>query len=310
MKAESSKPARLKARGTPFWENRNVAGYIFIAPWLIGFLVFTLIPMLMSLYYSMTNYKLGMDYQFIGLKNYVDLFTSDPKFMKSLKNTMIYVVTSVPLRLLFALIIALLFTYKTRIEGLYRAVYYLPSLIGGSVAIAVLWKRLFASDGILNALLALIGIEVSTNWLGNPSTSLWTLVLLAAWQFGSPMLIFLAALKQIPMELYEAAKMDGAGKVQSFFKITLPMLTPIIFFNLVMQMITAFTIFTQSYVISGGTGAPLDSLLLYSLYLYRRAFVFFDMGYASAMAWILVLIVGIFTAVAFGTKRLWVYTED
>jgi len=300
----------LKARGTSFWENRNVAGYLFISPWLIGFLIFTLIPMLMSLYYSFTNYKLGMDHQFVGLQNYINLFQNDPKFVVSMKNTLIYVVTSVPLRLLFALIIALLFTYKTKIEGLYRAVYYLPSLIGGSVAIAVLWKRLFASDGILNALLALVGVEVSTNWLGNPSTSLWTLVLLAAWQFGSPMLIFLAALKQIPSELYEAAKVDGANKVQSFFRITLPMLTPIIFFNLVMQMITAFTIFTQSYVISGGTGAPLDSLLLYSLYLYRRAFVFFDMGYASAMAWILVIIISIFTAIAFGSKKLWVYSED
>ena len=292
-----------------FLHRENVVGYAFIAPWLIGFFAFTLIPILASLYFSFTNYDLLSAPKLTGLDNYVKMFTNDPKFFKSMGTTLIYVATAVPLRLAFALAVAMIFTYKTKFEGLYRAIYYLPSLVGGSVAIAVLWRRLFDADGIFNAVLSVFGVHSHTNWLGNPNTSLWTLVLLFVWQFGSPMLIFLAGLKQIPAELYEAANADGAKPVQKFFRITFPMLTPIIFFNLIMQIITGFTIFTQSFIISNGTGAPLDSLLLYSLYLYRRAFVFFDMGYGCAMAWVLLLVVALTTVTTFATKKFWVYDE-
>lgn len=298
-----------KVRLARFLQQSDVVGYIFISPWLLGFLAFMVLPMLASLYFSFTSYDLLSAPSFVGVDNYVQMFTDDDKFLSSLSVTFLYVLAAVPLRLVFALFVALIFTVKTRTEAIYRAVYYLPSLVGGSVAVAVLWKRLFGSDGILNAILTVFGLHATTNWLGNPKTAIWTLILLFVWQFGSPMLIFLAGLKQIPAELYEAANVDGAGKIRKFFMITLPLLTPILFFNLVMQTITAYTIFTQSFIISNGTGAPLDSLLLYALYLYRKAFVFFDMGYGCALAWILLLIVGVTTAITFWTKRFWVYAE-
>lgn len=306
---ESKSGASEKSKIRSFFQNDNVVGYVFISPWLLGFFAFTIIPILASLFLSFTSYDLLSAPKITGLDNYIKMFTNDSKFWKSLNVTLIYVVTAVPLRLIFALAIAMIFTYRTRMEGLYRAIYYLPSLVGGSVAIAVLWKRMFGKDGILNAILSIFGVDSSINWIGNPKTSLLTLIILFVWQFGSPMLIFLAGLKQIPTSLYEAANVDGAKSYQKFFRITLPMLTPIIFFNLVMQTITAFTIFTQSFVISNGTGAPLDSLLLYSLYLYRKAFIFFDMSYGCALAWVLLLVVGITTAVLFATKKLWVYDD-
>jgi multiple sugar transport system permease protein len=296
-------------KGNFFQKDDNIAGYLFISPWLFGFFAFTIIPLLASFFYSFTSYDLLSAPKFVGLENYFKMCTNDDLFLQSMGTTLVFVVAGVPLRLIFALAIAMLFTYKTKLEGIYRAVYYLPSLIGGSVAIAVLWKRLFGADGIFNAILAILGINTNMNWLGNPNTSLWTLILLFVWQFGSPMLIFLAGLKQIPVQLYEAANIDGANSFQRFCRVTLPQLTPIIFFNIVMQMITAFTIFTQSFVISNGTGAPLNSLLLCSLYLYRCAFVFFDMGYGCALAWAMLLVVALATVIIFVTKKIWVYED-
>jgi len=291
-------------------ENDNVAGYVCISPFVIGFLTFTLFPILASLYFSFTKYDLLSAPKFIGLENYKEMFTSDPKFWHSLRITFFYVFVSVPLRLIFALAVAMLLNKKTRLIGLYRAVYYIPSLIGGSVAVSVLWKRVFSDTGIVNGMLRLIGINSDTNWLGNPDTALWTLIILAVWQFGSSMLIFLAGLKQIPTVLYEAANIDGANAVQKFFRITLPMLTPVIFFNLVMQMIQGFMTFTQTYIISNGKGSPLDSLLLYALYLYQQAFGYYRMGYGSAMAWFMLIIIGILTFLAFKTSSAWVYYES
>jgi multiple sugar transport system permease protein len=187
----------------------------------------------------------------------------------------------------------------------YRGIFYLPSLLGGSVAIAILWRQVFGAEGLVNNLLGLEG-----SWISRPSTVLSTLIVLAAWQFGSPMIIFLAGLKQIPQDLYDAAAVDGAGKVSTFLRITLPLLTPIIFFNLVLQMIGAFQAFTPAFIISGGTGGPSDSTLFYTLYLYKKGFEFLDMGYASAMAWVLLLIIAVFTAVAFYTSRYWVHYGD
>lgn len=291
-------------------DNDNIVGYIFISPFVVGFLAFTIIPILASLYYSFTDFDLLSTPRFTGLANYIQMFTADQKFIKSLKVTFFFVFISVPLRLIFALFVAMLFTVKSKAVGIYRAVYYIPSIIGGSVAIAVLWKKLFGEDGVVNAILLIFGIDSKVSWLGNPQTAIWTLILLAIWQFGSSMLIFLAGLKQIPESYYEAAVIDGASFWQKFKRITIPMLTPVIFFNLIMQLISGFMSFTQSFIISNGSGSPLDSLLLYALYLYQKAFAFQQMGYGCAMAWVMLVIIGVLTAIAFKSSSAWVYYES
>ena len=209
---------------------------------------------------------------------------------------------AVPLRLTFALFVAMLLNTKRRAVGGYRAAYYAPSIVGGSVAVAVMWREIFGVNGLVNAV-----FNTDIAWLGNPSTAIWTLILLAVWQFGSPMLIFLAGLKQIPGELYEAASMDGANGWHRFWRVTLPLLTPIIFFNLIMQTISGFMVFTQAFIITGGS--PLDTTLFYALYVYQRAFGTFEMGYASAMAWVLLAIVAFFTAIVFKSSSYWVFYE-
>jgi multiple sugar transport system permease protein len=286
----------------------NVAGYLFTAPFIIGFLAFTVSPILASIYLSFTKYDLLSPAVWNGLTNFSVMF-QDENFWKALFVTFHYAFVSVPLRLAFALFVAMLFTRKAKLVGLYRTVYYLPSIIGGSIAVAVMWRRLFMADGAVNAALALIGIKSDISWIGNPKYAIWTLILLAAWQFGSSMLIFIAGLKQIPESYYEAAEIDGASSWAKFIKITIPHLTPVIFFNLVMQLINGFTVFTQAFVISGGTGDPMNSTLVYALYLYRQAFEFYNMGYGCAMAWVLVLIIGFFTALIFKSSSAWVYYE-
>ena len=193
--------------------------------------------------------------------------------------------------------------------GFYRSIYYLPSLLGGSVAVAIMWRQVFSYDGIINQVLLKFGIS-GPSWITSPDYAIYTLVALAVWQFGSPMVIFLAGLKQIPQDVYDAAEVDGATPVSKFFSITLPLLTPIIFFNFVMQTIGAFQAFTPAYIISGGTGGPADATLFYTLYLYEQAFTNFQMGYASAMAWVLVAIIGVVTAVSFLSARYWVHYGD
>ncbi|UZQ86990.1 sugar ABC transporter permease [Thermoclostridium stercorarium] len=309
MKYEHSAVKKERKLGK-ITDNDNVVGYIFILPFVIGFLAFTLYPIISSFYFSFTRYDLLSSPRFIGLENYKEMFIEDPKFWHSFGITCLYVVVSVPLRLIFALLVAMILSKTTKLTGLYRAVYYIPSLLGGSVAVSVLWKRIFSDTGAVNAILRLFGIYSDTNWIGNPDTALLTLILLAVWQFGSSMLIFLAGLKQIPRTYYEAADVDGAKPVQKFFKITLPMLSPVIFFNLVMQTITGFMTFTQTFIISNGSGAPLDSLLLYALYLYQQAFGYYRMGYGSAMAWFMLVIIGALTALAFKTSSSWVYYES
>lgn len=282
-------------------------GYAFISPWLIGLFVLTLIPMGQSLYFSLTNYHLLESPRFIGLGNYEEIFMNDKTFVQAIKVTFIYVLVSVPLKLAFALGVAMLLYKSIKGMSLFRAVYYLPSLIGGSVAIAAIWRNLFGYDGLVNKALGAIGIP-ATDFINMPNTSLSTLIILSIWQFGSSMVIFLAGLKQIPNDLYEAAAVDGASKVRIFFKMTLPMLTPIILFNMVMQTINSFQMFTQAFVITKGD--PIDSTLVYALYLYQKAFVFYDMGYASALAWILLAIIGVVTLIIFGTSKRWVHYEN
>jgi multiple sugar transport system permease protein len=288
---------------------RNAAGYLFLLPWLIGFLGLTLGPTLASLYLSFTDYDLLTTPRWTGLGNYTYAFLQDDRLRNALRVTFSYVLWSVPLKLAAALGLAMLLDRSVRGVGVYRATFYLPSLLGASVAIAVLWRQIFGADGLVNQLLALVGIQ-GPAWVSHPDYALSTLVILAIWQFGSPMIIFLAGLRQIPQDLYEAASMEGASGWRQFWKITLPLLAPVIFFNLVLQTIEGFKAFTQAFIVSGGTGGPIDSTLFYSLYLYEEAFANFRMGYASALAWLLLVIIAIFTAVAFGTSKYWVYYED
>ena len=287
----------------------NRTGYLLLSPWLIGFFVFTIYPLLSSLFYAFTRFALLSSPQWIGLGNFKAVF-ADMRFYQSMKVTFIYVLVSSPLKLLFALCIALVFNMKHKGQAIYRAIYYLPSIVGGSIAISVMWKQLFAEHGPFNAILGAFGIGVTRNWIGSPETSLGMIIVLMIWQFGSPMLIFLAGLKQIPTTYYEAAEMDGAGAFKRFLHITLPSLSPVIFFNLLMQIIGAFMAFTQCYIVSNGTGGPSDTTLFYALYIYLEGLKYYKMGYGCALAWIMVVIIGIITAVLFKTSDKWVFSEN
>jgi multiple sugar transport system permease protein len=301
---EATAPVRRKRKR----HKHNLAGYGFLAPWLIGLFAFTLIPMVYSLYLSLTKFNLLTAPQWTGFDNYVRLF-SDERYLQSIKVTLLYVVASVPLKLVAALLVAVALNRGLKALGFYRATFYLPSLLGASVAVSVMWRQIFSRDGLVNQFLGLFGIQ-GADWIGDPRFAMWTLVLLAGWQFGTPMLIFLAGLKQLPQDLYEAAAIDGAGRFTVFFKITLPLLSPMVFFNLVLETISAFQTFTPAYVISNGLGGPIDSTLLYTLYLYLKGFGSMQMGYASAMAWVLFVVIGLFTAVYFWSARRWVNYAD
>jgi multiple sugar transport system permease protein len=283
--------------------------YLFLAPWLIGILVFNTIPIISSLYLSFTNYNFVSSPKWIGFKNYTTMFNQDPLFLQSLKVTMTYVLIAVPLELIFALALALLLNKGIRALGVYRAAYYVPSLIGGSVAIAILWQQVFGEHGIVNQVLGFIGIDFPS-WVGTPDYAIWSIIFLKVWQFGSPMVIFLAGLKQIPQDFYEASALDGAGKWKQFLHVTLPVLSPIILFNGIMQIISSFQAFTPAYIISNGTGGPVNSILFYTLYLYQNGFGNFQMGYASSMAWVLLIIIGCFTGLIFITSKKWVHYGD
>jgi len=304
----SSQRAVNNAWWSRAWTN-NAPGYLFLLPWLIGFLGLTIGPIISSFYLSFTNFDLLTPPRWIGADNYIRMFTNDPKFVASIRVTLFFVVFSVPLKLAFALGVALLLNRGMRGLPLYRALFYLPSLLGASVAIAILWRQLFAGDGLVNQVLANFGIE-GPSWISNPRYSLWTLIILSIWQFGSPMIIFLAGLRQIPQDMYEAASLDGASKSRMFWKITLPLLTPVVFFNAIIQTIEAFKSFTPAFIISGGTGNPINSTLFYTLYLFQEAFGYFRMGYASALAWFLLLLVAAFTAFSFLTSKYWVHYDE
>jgi multiple sugar transport system permease protein len=287
---------------------RRVA-WLFLAPWFVGLALITIGPILGSLYLSFTDYSLLAPAEWTGLDNYARMLT-DPRFYQSLEVTFLYVFVSVPLQLVFALALAMALDKGLRGLAIYRSVYYLPSLLGASVAVAVLWRQMFGAEGLINAALTRLGFENLPGWVSDPQFALGTIIILNVWTFGSPMVIFLAGLRQIPQMYYEAAAIDGAGPVRRFVSITLPLLSPIIFFNLVLQLIGSFQSFTQAFVISSGRGSPADSTLFYTLYLYLRGFGNFDMGYASALAWVLLLIVGVLTAVNFLVSRFWVFYGD
>ncbi|ROR73454.1 carbohydrate ABC transporter permease [Bogoriella caseilytica] len=285
-------------------------GYLFLTPWFVGLVVLTAGPMLVSLYYSFTDFSLLSTPNWVGLDNYERMFTADDRFFAAVRVTLTYVIVSVPLQLAFALGIAVLLNRALRGISAYRALYYLPSLLGGSVAVAVLWRQVFGREGAVNVVLRGLGWENPPTWIADPDFALYTLILLRVWEFGSPMVIFLAGLRQVPQEYYEAAEVDGASPVQRFFRITIPVITPVIFLNAILQLIGAFQAFNSAFIISGGTGGPLDSTLFYTLYLYIEGFTNFRMGYASALAWVLLGIIAAFTAVNFALSRFWVHYED
>ncbi|MEU8228551.1 sugar ABC transporter permease [Actinoplanes sp. NPDC048967] len=287
-------------------------GYLFLSPWLIGLLAITAVPMLLSLYLSFTDYDVLTplsEANWVGWDNYRQMFTSDPTYWHAVQVTLTFALVAVPLKLAAALGVALLLNRAMRGIGVFRGLFYLPSLLGGSVALAIVWVSMFNRDGAFNSFLGLFGIE-GAPWVNDPRWALQTLMLLAIWQFGAPMVIFLAGLKQVPTELYEAASVDGAGRWRQFRNVTLPMLSPVIFFNLVLETINGFQGFTSAFVLSNGTGGPVDSTLMYTLNLYIKGFVELDMGYASAMAWVFLLAIGLITVVLFRTGRFWVHYSD
>lgn len=300
VRARGRKPERRRGDGK--------AAAVFLAPWFLGLGLVTAFPLLASLYLSFTDYSLLEAPGWVGLENYTAMF-ADPRFGQALKVTFTYVIVSVPLQLVAALGLAMVLDKGLKGLSFYRSIYYLPSLLGASVAIAILWRQVFGADGLINQVLAYFGIE-GQGWVSHPDYALGTLIVLNVWTFGAPMVIFLAGLRQIPAMYYEAAAIDGAGRLRQFRNITVPLLTPIIFFNLVLQLIGAFQTFTQAYIVSGGTGGPVDSTLFYTLYLYEKGFGSFQMGYASAMAWFLLLIIAGMTAVNFVASKYWVFYDD
>ena len=288
----------------------NRAALFFLAPWLLGLVLITLIPMVVSLYLSFTDFNLiRSGTEWVGLDNYVGL-ASDERLQGSAMVTAKYVFISVPLQLGFALLLAVLLNQGLRGLPIYRSIFYLPSLLGASVAVALMWRRVFGGDGLLNQMLALFGVQDLPSWIGDPRYALSSLIVLNIWTFGSPMVIFLAGLRQIPAELYESASIDGANVFQKFWRITIPLLTPVIFFNLILQVIGSFQAFTPAYVVSGGSGGPRDSTLFYTLYLYMTGFGRFEMGKASAMAWVLLVVIAALTAVNFWGSKKWVFYAD
>jgi multiple sugar transport system permease protein len=308
----SARPVRVIPQGrsgSALKKADNRAAYIFLLPWLAGMLLITTLPMLASLYLSFTNYAVIGLPAWIGLDNYVRLFTADRRFITSIWVTLTYVGWSVPLVLLFSLTIAVALNRGLRGLAIYRSLFYVPSLIGASVGIGLLWKEVFGERGIVNEILGWFGIA-GRGWINNPTFALPSVIALNVWTFGASMVIFLAALRQIPESYYEAASIDGANAWQRFRRITLPLITPVIFFNTVLLLINSFQSFTQAFVVSNGRGGPVDSTLLYSLYLYQQAFQQMQMGYASAMAWILLIAIGIATALMFWSSRYWVFYGD
>ena len=309
LKVDKAKTPEEKRAARKEAGRDNKAGYLFLLPWLIGLVVITIGPLLASLYLSFTRYSLIQPPELIGIENYLRML-GDARLHKSLQGHVHLRDRRRPLQLIVALAIAILLNEGMKGLAFYRSVFYLPSMLGASVAIAVLWRQMFGVDGLVNQVLRAVGINSQIGWISDPDYALWSLILLHVWTFGSPMVIFLAGLRQIPGMYYEAASVDGATRWTRFTKITLPLLSPIIFFNLVLQIIGAFQSFTQAFVVSNGTGGPSDSTLFFALYLYQRGFGQFQMGYAAAMAWLLVVIVGAFTAINFFLSKYWVFYDD
>jgi multiple sugar transport system permease protein len=312
VKEAPARPAKKRstapAAGRRGRRRENIAGYLFMSPWIAGFLVLTAGPMIASLYYAFTRYNLFTPPEWVGFDNFTTMF-QDPRWQKSVEVTLKYVVVATPLKLLLALGVALLLAQKRSGQGLYRAAFYMPSLIGASVSVGFVWRALFSDDAIVDRTQKVFGLDVG-GWIGNPDYVIYALVALSIWQFGAPMVIFLAGLKQVPQELYEAAEMDGAGPLRRFWNITLPMISPVLFFNVLLESIHAFQVFGSAYVVSNTQCGPADATLVYTCYLYQKGFKEAQMGFASAMAWTLVVAVALVTAVLFWSQKKWVHYEE
>ncbi len=290
-----------------FFSKRDNQAYLYLLPWIIGILVLQIYPFITSFYYSLTNYNPLQGANFIGITNYINLFTKDSEFKKSFWATINYVVYTVPFKIVMSLFVAMLLNKSRKGIGVLRTVYYLPSLFGGSMAVAILWKVMFMDQGIVNNFLGGLGFK-TISFFGDPKTALPTLSSLEVWQFGSSMVMFLAALKQVPQSLYEAAEIDGASKVTSFFKITIPQISPVLFFTIIMQTINALQNFTSAFVIT--KGGPLKSTYMLGLKLYNDGFLFYKMGYASATSWVIFALVAFFTVALFTSSKYWVHYGD
>ncbi|MFD8919384.1 carbohydrate ABC transporter permease [Streptomyces sp. NPDC059569] len=299
-------PAAGRASRRAPRRERQGPAYVFLSPWILGVVLLTLAPMAVSLYLSFTDYNLFDAPTWVGLRNYTDMLFEDPRYWRSVGTTLIFVVVAVPLKLALALGVALLLKNMRSGRAFYRSAFYAPSLLGASMSIALVWRALYNDGGTVDDLLGRIGVRTG-GWVADPDLSVLVVALLAVWQFGAPMVIFLAGLQQIPGDLYEAAALDGAGRWRQFVSVTLPMLSPVLFFNLVLETIQSFQVFTPAFAISGGKGGPADSTMFYTLYLYERGFSASHMGYASAMAWALLLGIGAVTIVLFRTSRSWVF---
>jgi multiple sugar transport system permease protein len=297
---------RWRRRRTDAATQEAVAAYLFLTPWLLGLLGLTLGPMIASFVLSFTRYELLSPPTWVGLHNFERLL-GDARYWNAVRVTVTYVLVEVPLHLAVALLLAVVLNRGIKGVSLYRALFYVPSLLGGSAAIAILWRNIFNGDGLINLILRSLGWLNPPAWLQDPHFALHTLVLLGVWQFGAPMVIFLAGIRQIPADILDAARVDGAGPIRQFFRITLPLLTPLILFNLILQIVYAFQVFTPAFLVSGGDGSPVDSTLFYTLYLYNQAFGQLHMGYGAAMAWILLVVVAGVAGVIFWSSRYWVF---
>ncbi|WP_390407372.1 carbohydrate ABC transporter permease [Lacticaseibacillus jixiensis] len=287
--------------------SQRYVGLLYVAPWIIGLFIFTIYPFISSFYYSLTNYSLINTPKFIGFANYIEMFTVDTDFLQSMTATFKYTFLIVPLQLSFALFLAFILNFKLKGINFFRTAYYIPSILGGNVAVAILWKFMFSNDGLINQIIKVFGGQ-PVGWLSGNNSAMFVLVILGVWEFGSAMVIFLSALQQIPLDLYEAAEVDGAKKWTIFFKITIPMITPTIFFNVVMQLVKKLQEFNGPYLITNG--GPNKSTYLASMIIYDDAFKNFRMGYACAESWVLFVIIAFFAIVLFKTSDKWVYYSD
>ena len=286
---------------------RSYQAYLYLLPWFLGLVILQFIPFISSFVYSFNDYTVGSKLDFVGLANYIKLFTKDRDFWNSLKVTILFALYTVPGKVLLALLVAIFLNRNIKGINAVRTLYYIPSLFGGSVAIALLWRLMFMDNGVMNSMLAKLGIP-AVSFLGDTKLALPTICLLEIWQFGSSMVMLLAALKNVPKELYEAADIDGSGKFSKFWHITLPQISPILFFAILNQNIQELQNFTSPYTITGG--GPMKATNVLGILLYKEGFSYFKMGYASAISWVEFAVILVFTLVLFGSSKFWVHYAD
>lgn len=296
----------MKKTNITNYKKESWIGLLYITPWIIGFLIFTMYPIVASFYLSFTDYDLLNAPVMVGIDNFKKIF-GDKEFLKALGVTGKYVFVVVPLKLAFSLFVAFILNMKLKGINFFRTAYYIPSILGSNVAIAILWKFIFSTEGLVNQVLGVMNVA-PVSWFGQPTPALFTIALLRVWEFGSTMVIFLAALKEVPADLYEAASVDGSNKFRNFFNITIPIITPVIFFNFIMQLIHAFQEFNAPYLVT--SGGPMKGTYLLPMLIYDHTFKYYNMGYASAMSWILFIIIMTFTLITFRSSKYWVFYND